>query len=203
MIRPQHLGQRISALVDGELGHQERDRALAHVAHCPSCGAALDEERRVKDQLATTPTPPASPALTARLLGLAEPGDPMPPRERRMPLAPVVPTLPAPGRSPGLTRPGGRKDPRRPGRLRTTAPRSRRARYTAATAISALGLVVGTAFMAGAAPQQPGAPVLPPAAELSVEHAATTSGQPLGDPAFDAVTASFGGLTFAPQATGR
>ena len=29
-----HLGPRISALVDGELGHEARDRALAHVAHC-------------------------------------------------------------------------------------------------------------------------------------------------------------------------
>ena len=57
--------------------------------------------------------------------------------------------------------------------------------------------------MAGAAPQQqPGAPVLPPAAELSVEHAATTSGQPLGDPAFDAVTASVGGLVLRPTGDG-
>ena len=112
MIRPAHLGPRISALVDGELGHQERDRALAHVANCPSCRAALEEERRVKDRLASAHTPPASPALTARLLGLAEPGDPMPPRERRMPLAPVVPTLPAPGRGRGETRrPGDRADP--------------------------------------------------------------------------------------------
>ena len=120
-----------------------------------------------------------------------------------MPLTPLVPTLPAPGRGRGLTRPRGRTDARRPGRLRSSTTRSRRARYTAATAVSAVALLVGAAFMAGAAPQQPGAPVLPPAAELSVEHAATTSGQPLGDPAFDAVTASFGGLYFAPQATGR
>ena len=204
MIRPQHLGQRISALVDGELGHQERDRALAHIAHCASCRSQLEEERGVKDRLATAPTPPASPALAARLLGLAEPGEPMPPRERRMPLAPVVPTLPSPGRGRGLTRPGGRNDPRRPGRVRASTTRSRRARYTAAAAVSAAGLVLGAAFMAGAAPQQqPGTPVLPPAAELSVEHAATTSGQPLGDPAFDAVTASVGGLYPVPRATGR
>jgi anti-sigma factor RsiW len=204
VIRPAHLGPRISALVDGELGHQERDRALAHIAHCPSCRAALEEERRVKDRLATAPTPPASPALTARLLGLAEPGDPMPPRERRMPLTPVVPTLPAPGRGRGATRrPGDRADPRRPGRLRSSSRPSRRARYAAVTAVSAVGLVLGTAFMAGAAPQPRGTPVLPPTAQLSVEHAATTSGQPLGDPAFDAVTASYGGLYFTPRATGR
>jgi hypothetical protein len=76
-------------------------------------------------------------------------------------------------------------------------------RYAAAAGVSAVSLMLGAAFLAGAEPQQPGAPVLPPAAELSVEHAATTSGQPLGDPAFDAVTASVGGLYFAPRATGR
>ncbi len=201
MIRPEHLGQRISALVDGELGHEARDRALAHIAHCVSCRAALEEERQVKDRLATAPSPPASPQLTARLRALAEPGDPLPPLARRMPLAPVVPTLPAPGgRRPGRrNRPDGRADSRGPG----NRSRSRRARYAAATAVSVAGLVLATAFLAGAAPQQPGTPVLPPAAELTVEHAATTSGLPLSDPAFDAVTASFGGLTVPPRATGR
>ena len=201
-MRPEHLGQRISALVDGELGHEARDRALAHIAHCPSCRSALEEERQVKGRLATAPSPPASPQLTARLRALAEPGDPLPPPARRMPLAPVVPTLPAPGgsRRPGRrNRPDGRGDSRGPG----TRVRTRRARYAAATAVSAAGLVLATAFLAGGAPQQPGTPVLPPAAELTVEHAATTSGLPLSDPAFDAVTASFGGLTFPPRATGR
>jgi hypothetical protein len=45
--------------------------------------------------------------------------------------------------------------------------------------------------------------VLPPAAELSVEHAATSAGLPLSDPAFEAVTASFGGLTFPSAAPAR
>jgi len=200
VIRPEHLGQRISALVDGELGHAARDRALAHIAHCPSCRAALEEERRVKDRLTAAPAPPASPELTARLRALAEPGDPLPPRERRMPLTPLVPTLPAPGRprTGRSSRPDGRRDSTRPGSRGTT----RRVRYTAAAA-SAAGLMLVTAFLAGAAPQTPGTPVLPPAAEISVEHAATTSGLPLSDPAFGAVTASFGGLTFPPRASGR
>ena len=47
-----HLGPRISALVDGELGHEARDRALAHVAHCPTCRESLESERAVKDLLA-------------------------------------------------------------------------------------------------------------------------------------------------------
>jgi len=56
------------------------------------------------------------------------------------------------------------------------------------------GLVLGTAFAAGGSAGAGAATIVPPAAELSVEHAATTSGLPLGDPAFTAVTASFGGL---------
>lgn len=204
MIRPEHLGQRISALVDGELGHAARDRALSHIAHCATCHAVLEQERRVKDRISTAPAPPASAELTARLRALAEPGDPVPPRDRRMPLAPLVPTLPPPGRS-RTGGPLGRLDSRRPGSRghasRGRGASARRPRYAAASAVSALALMIGTAFMVGGAPAQPGAPVLPPTAELSVEHAATTAGLPLSDPAFGAVTASFGGLTFPRVAT--
>lgn len=190
-----HLGDRVSALVDGELGHEARDRALAHVAHCASCRAALDAERAVKERLAGAPDPTVSSQLTARLVALAEPGAPLPPRERAMPLAPLVPTLPPLGRRPRAGRPGaGRRDGGRS--------RPRRLRYAAFGAVSVAGLMLGTAFAAGGAQPTGGAPVLPPAAELSVEHAATTNGMPLSDPAFDAVTASFGGLSF-PEATGR
>jgi len=201
-MRPEHLGERISALVDGELGHQARDRALAHVAHCASCRAALDAERRIKDALASGATPAPSEDFTRRLRMLAEPGEPVPPRDRRMPFAPIVPTLPTPGRSRRMgrrTAPVDRHDSRRPAEHRS----ARRSRFAAVGALSAVGLMLGTAFAAGGVPEQ-GRPVLPPAAELSVEHAATTGGLPLSDPAFDAVTASFGGLSFPPpRATDR
>ncbi|MDQ1641944.1 MAG: hypothetical protein QOJ90_1295 [Actinomycetota bacterium] len=193
-----HLGRRISALVDGELGHADRERALAHVAHCPSCRMALEQERAVKARVADAAVPAPSLDLTRRLLVLGEPGDPLPPRTPSMPLAPLVPTLPAPGRARRSGAPGGRRDARRP----AARGRVNRVRYAAAGVLSVAGLVLGTAFVAGGSPQQPGAPVLPPSAELSVEHAATSSGLPLRDPAFDAVTASFGGLTF-PASPGR
>jgi Putative zinc-finger len=194
-----HLGDRISALVDGELGHDARDRALAHVAHCASCRTALEGERAVKDRLAAAAVPPPSPELTARLLALAEPGGPMPPRNRPMPLAPVVPTLPAPGRGPRFGAPGSRVDRSRP----SARPRpARRTRHVAVGVASAAGLMLAMAFVAGAPAPPAGAPVAPPSAELSAEHAATTSVLPLSDPAFDAVTASFGGLTF-PGAPAR
>jgi Putative zinc-finger len=181
-----HLGARVSALVDGQLRHTERDRALAHVAHCATCREAVDAERSVKTLLSGTPVPALSADLLASLHGLGEPGGPVSPRPRAMPLGPVVPTLPPPGRGPF----GSRSDSRRPAKGR----RTQRVRYAAAGAVSVAGLVLGTAFAAGGAGAGAAA-VVPPAAELSVEHAATTSGLPLGDPAFTAVTASFGGLT--------
>jgi len=183
-----HLGKRISALVDGQLGHDARDRALAHIAHCAACRAGLDEERAIKERLAAA-GPAPSPELLAGLLALAERGEPLPPRERPMPLAPIVPTLPPPGRRRRSGAPRTRSDPSRPGRVPT-----RRVRYVAAGALSVTALVLGTAFAAGG-PQAGGTPVVPPAAELKVEHAVTSSGLPLHDPGFAAVTATFGGLT--------
>jgi hypothetical protein len=184
-----HLGARVSALVDGQLGHSERDRALSHVAHCATCREAVDAERTVKARLSGAAPPAPSDGLLAALHSLGEPGGPVSPRPRSMPLGPVVPTLPPPGRGPF----GSRRDSRRPARGR----RVQRVRYAAAGAVSVAGLVLGTAFAAGGGAGAGAGPVVPPAAELSVEHAATTSGLPLGDPAFTAVTASFGGLNIA------
>jgi hypothetical protein len=182
-----HLGARVSALVDGQLASSARDRALSHVAHCVTCREAVEAERSVKALLAGSHRPTPSDGLLANLHGLAEPGEPVGPRPRSMPLGPVVPTLPPPGRGPF----GSRRDSRRPAKGR----RVQRVRYAAAGAVSVAGLVLGTAFAAGGGAGA--VPVVPPAAELSVEHAATTSGLPLGDPAFTAVTASFGGLNVA------
>ena len=178
----------MSALVDGQLAGSARDRALSHIAHCATCREAVDAERGVKARLAGSARPAPSDALLANLHGLAEPGGPVRPRPRAMPLGPVVPTLPPPGRGPF----GSRRDSRRPAKGR----RVQRVRYAAAGAVSVAGLVLGTAFAAGSAGAG-AVPVVPPAAELSVEHAATTSVLPLGDPAFTAVTASFGGLNVA------
>ncbi|KAB2341361.1 anti-sigma factor family protein [Actinomadura rudentiformis] len=45
------LGERLTALVDGELGHEERDRALAHLARCERCRTEADALRRLKGRL--------------------------------------------------------------------------------------------------------------------------------------------------------
>ncbi|MEU7378880.1 zf-HC2 domain-containing protein [Streptomyces sp. NPDC042207] len=66
----QHLGDRLAALVDGELGHDMRDRALAHVATCPKCKAEVDAQRRLKNVFAQAAPPPPSESFLARLQGL-------------------------------------------------------------------------------------------------------------------------------------
>jgi anti-sigma factor RsiW len=71
----QHLGDRLAALVDGELGHDTRERVLAHLATCPRCKAEADAQRTLKSVFASSAPPPPSAGLLARLQGL--PGGPL------------------------------------------------------------------------------------------------------------------------------
>ena len=71
----QHLGDRLSALVDGELGHDTRERVLAHVATCPKCKAEVDAQRRLKNVFAEVAPPAPSESFLARLQGLPAGGD--------------------------------------------------------------------------------------------------------------------------------
>lgn len=66
-----HLGERLSAFVDGELGHDSRERVQAHLATCPECLAEADEGRAVKHLLTHTGTPGPSTMLMSRLLAVA------------------------------------------------------------------------------------------------------------------------------------
>ncbi|MEU0780774.1 anti-sigma factor [Streptomyces sp. NPDC006173] len=71
----QHLGDRLSALVDGELGHESRDRVLAHLATCAKCKVEADAQRRLKNVFAEMAPPPPSESFLARLQGLPGGGD--------------------------------------------------------------------------------------------------------------------------------
>ncbi|MFM9609921.1 anti-sigma factor family protein [Streptomyces niveiscabiei] len=66
----QHLGDRLSALVDGELGHDARERVLAHVATCAQCKAEVDAQRRLKGVFSEVAPPTPSESFLARLQGL-------------------------------------------------------------------------------------------------------------------------------------
>ncbi|GII29690.1 anti-sigma factor family protein [Planotetraspora mira] len=156
-----HLGERVSALIDGELGHSERERALGHLTFCADCRAEVDALRALKSRLRSM-EPPAMPAdLTMSLLRMSEPGGPLPPRMRPFPDHPafassglpgmhgIAPLDNRPGRPSGLSGPG-----RRPGR-------ARRAGYVAVGVASA-AVALGTIFMVGGsgAHQDPGPEVL-------------------------------------------
>ncbi|MCB5166945.1 zf-HC2 domain-containing protein [Streptomyces bambusae] len=71
----QHLGDRLAALVDGELGHDARERVLAHLATCARCKAEADAQRQLKSMFVQSAQPAPSEGLLARLQGLPG-GDP-------------------------------------------------------------------------------------------------------------------------------
>ncbi|MFI1562462.1 zf-HC2 domain-containing protein [Streptomyces sp. NPDC020490] len=71
----QHLGDRLSALVDGELGHESRERVLAHLATCARCKAEADAQRQLKNVFAEAAPPSPSESFLARLQGLPAGGD--------------------------------------------------------------------------------------------------------------------------------
>jgi anti-sigma factor RsiW len=81
-----HLGPRLAALVDGELSHDDRDRALAHIAGCAQCRSLVESERTLKGRLGAMAMPEPSARLMAALFqipqthgGRREPEDGPPP----------------------------------------------------------------------------------------------------------------------------
>lgn len=76
-----HLGDRVSALLDGQMSEQEQERAWAHVHGCHQCRDEVEREGWVKTRLAglTFGTATAPPSLKGSLLAAAATG--MPPGE--------------------------------------------------------------------------------------------------------------------------
>ncbi|MEV6052415.1 zf-HC2 domain-containing protein [Streptomyces sp. NPDC052107] len=138
----QHLGDRLSALVDGELGHESRERVLAHLATCARCKAEADAQRRLKNVFAEAAPPPPSASLLARLQGLPGGGDPD---------------------GDGMSPPGGGLFDRGPGDDETTGPAG------SSGVFGGFGVRRGERFAFGYVPARPHGPVHPdspvPAAE--------------------------------------
>lgn len=65
-----HLGSWVSALVDGQLAPAETERALAHVAACPTCADEVAAARQARRALSVAADVAPDPELTARLLAL-------------------------------------------------------------------------------------------------------------------------------------
>jgi anti-sigma factor RsiW len=157
-----HLGDRLSALIDGELDGAERDRAHAHLAGCEPCRVEAAELRALKRKLGSLlPGAPAEAAMTRRLIAMTGPGGPLPPRRRLL--------RPAPAPQPETRRPG----PRGPARRRYLA-------------LGAMSLVVGLSTAAftigGGGSAAPGPRITPPVELYSVEHAIITGEVPFTGP---------------------
>ena len=67
-----HLGPRLASLVDGELSHDDRDRALAHIAGCAQCRSLVESERTLKGQLGSMAMPEPSARLMASLFQIPQ-----------------------------------------------------------------------------------------------------------------------------------
>lgn len=164
-----HLGDRITALIDGELGHAERDRVLVHLAGCAECRVEADALRRVKRRVSGLGDAAPADRLLHKLQAMAEPGDPLPPRVSR---------LPGHSRSrPRTVRPVDNR-PRR------AAMRHRRPRGRYLIAGAAALAVFGVGSAAFAAGSEPGSVprVAPSIEQYAVEHALTSGDIPLTDP---------------------
>ena len=67
-----HLGDLLSALVDGELSGTELDRANAHLAACAVCQAEASSLRDLKQQLRALAGNGQADAMTRRLLAMPD-----------------------------------------------------------------------------------------------------------------------------------
>jgi anti-sigma factor RsiW len=178
-----HLGERLTALVDGELGHDERDRALVHLAGCDQCRAEADALRALKRRLRAMGDMLPAESLLGRLQAMGEPGDPLPPVVRRLPGQSRVPagarsTRPARPTRPRDTRPAGN------GTRRAAATRRRlpRGRYLVAGAATLAVLGIGSAAFAAGSDPRSLPRVAPSIEQFAVEHALTSGDVPLTDP---------------------
>jgi anti-sigma factor RsiW len=67
-----HLGQRLSALIDGELDGSERERVLLHMAKCGSCRDEVAALRMLKRRMTELGEAAAGAGLTGRLMRLTD-----------------------------------------------------------------------------------------------------------------------------------
>jgi anti-sigma factor RsiW len=185
----QHPLDKLSAVVDGELDHDSRDRVLGHLVICDTCRSEVDAQRRLKSRLTATPDPEPSLDLMQRLMGVSS-FSPEPREEVRPVITPAVSLYPQ--RS---AFPAARTDATRPG-SRSTRSRRRTGVLGAAGSAAAVASLLGTAFVLGdpARSEQPPA-LQPPLTSYSADHAAATNGAPFADPV--ALMNSFNGAGYA------
>ncbi len=171
-----HLGVRAAALVDGELGHDARDKALAHLAECPRCRDEVETQRLLKSALGGRVSVPALDRVSE--LMRAVPAERRPGPALIAALGPELhelPTLPAEDRQAAADAP---PLPPRP------VPHGWRRRRILAAAVLTTGL--GVAAVAGLGggerPSTPSGPSVDPASPLYLDaHLHSSGGLVPGD----------------------
>jgi anti-sigma factor RsiW len=204
-VSTEHLGERLSALIDGELGPVEHERALIHLAKCEPCRVEADMMRRLKRRLTGLCEPEPDMDFLGRLSSLSHgsssddgPPGPLggwgfgssPPLGSSRPIggfppsgplaAEAVPAAPAavPAEADRPERPA-RPTRRRGERLAQFLPPFPGGRYAVAGFAVATALL-GTAFMAGGDAED--TPVVEPRlSDFAVEHAVTSRQIPAAD----------------------
>lgn len=159
-----HLGDLLSALVDGELSGAELDRANAHVAACGACRVEANALRRLKHELRSLAEVSDCGDITKRLLAMSgQDGQP----------GPGGPATPVPARQ------LGRERGQPPRRLITR----RRGRYVLWSTLSLVVVGVGTAFGMGGSASPTGPQITPQLEVYDLQHAITSGDVPFDDPA--------------------
>lgn len=147
-----HLGRWLSALVDGELQGEERDRVLNHVAGCAGCRQEANAMRALKRRLTALGDSVAEPAIASRLMELA--------RASRPAADDLDLAFAGSFGSPGPSRPSGPSRQARPA-----------ARLLAASAGAALAAVGVMAFLLGSSNGAPAPAVTPSVDSYLLQHA--------------------------------
>ncbi|WP_410785034.1 anti-sigma factor family protein [Kribbella sp. C-35] len=184
-----HPLDKLSAVVDGQLDHDSRDRVLSHLVGCDTCRSEVDAQRRLKAKIAALESPDPSTDLMQRLMGVSSFSTE--PREEVRPV--VTPVSLFPQRS---AFPAGRTGGTRPGAARGTRSRRRSGVLGAAGSAAAVASLLGTAFVVGDPSRSEQPPTLqPPVASFSSDHASTSGGAPFTDPV--ALLNSYNGAGYA------
>jgi anti-sigma factor RsiW len=164
-----HLGDQLSALVDGELSGAELDRANAHVAACGACCVEANALRRLKHDLRALAEVSDSGEVTKRLLAMtsqANQGGPGPASQ--------------PGHEHGQRRQARTMSQHSAGRLINR----RRGRYVLWSTVSLVIVGIGTAAFGMGGSSGPTGPQITPQLEVfDVQHAITSGDVPFDDPA--------------------
>ena len=183
-----HLGDLLSALVDGELSGAELDRANAHLAACGACRVEARALRRLKHELHALAEPlglTGSDQITTRLLAMGTgpgPGAPVPAPRAGSDFGDPGDLC---GRRPRRLRAAGRRAGAGPyaprARGRRADRRQRRGRYVLWTTLSLVLVGIGTASFGmgggGAGPE-----VTPQLEVFDAQHAITAGDVPFADP---------------------